>query len=780
MNNISTKALVTGVCAAAMCVFIVWSATEAAVSASACRGAPASENLTAGIGYSLQVQASPSYPDSSAFILTDGRHGSPDDLTSGWMGFDHGEPAITFDLGTSCRIDRVEASFLEATDWGVHLPGTVDVSVSADGAEWTYGGRLTPSADKPGAFDVDTPGLTARHVRIEAERNEWLLVDEVAVYGTAPRTRVVAAYRPVKEVLVVTSYLDEYSESRSRLVNLLEGMGLPFDIIEHQDVGQTALRGYQLVIVAMSGAEGAKLDERGEREIIGALADGVNFLWIGPGIWGTFKTTDLPEALGLRYVDQDWSSKMGIERATFTNLAGRGDWLAVQEEIVCRVSPVRASVEQWYRDADNQYVSIPFITRYQANRHSGTVVYISLPMLDYWKTDQTEDTFARGEVLFKYIRRLTGEGTVGKHPALDAKEGVFILRLEDHTPGGEAMGHAKRFWFIRLAHLIELTEKQGLPLSIALVPKFAHPYKNEFHDWLEDELGIAIVREMTREVFASGGSLIVHGYKHQNGTGADDFSGDDWEMWDEDTKKFLPLAEQQRITNAAFAEVARTWGMTPTIWETPHYISNADTFKAARATGFLYATESDTKLFPNRDGWLNHINGLMLNLPETGFDYPEDPDEIKEVGLLKQKYLLPRLMRMQGQFHVFFHNNSVNQFRALENLLTTAKRYDLWQPSMEGYGVYWQQRERVGVEARINRVSRRILADVTGAFEGFSLSIRLPDGAAPGEVTIDGQAVEAISRQLDGVWYVYPVLGDSERSEVLVTYRAAPSEGLTQ
>jgi len=488
------------------------------------------------------VPASPTYPDASLLRLTDGRHGSPDDLTSGWVGFDQGTPAITFDLGTACRIDRVEASFLEATDAGVHLPGSVDVSVSADGAEWTYGGRLTPSADKPGAYGVDTPGLTARHVRIEAERNEWLLVDEVAVYGSAMPAAIEASYEPIKEVLVVTSGLDEYSESRSRLVNLLEGMGLPFDIIEHQDVGRTALRDYQLVIVAMSGAEGAGIDERGEREIIGALADGVNFLWIGPGIWGTFKTTDLPEALGLQYVDQDWSSKMGVAHATFTNLAGRPDWLAVQEEIVCRVNPIRASVEQWYRDADDDYLLIPFITRYQATRYSGTVVYISLPILDYWKTDQTQDTFARGELLFKYIRRLTGEGTVGKHPALDGKEGVFILRLEDHTPGGEAMGHAKRFWFIRFARLIELTEKQGLPFSIALVPKFAHPYKNEFHDWLEDEQGIAIVREMTREVFASGGSLIVHGYDHQNGTKADDFSGDDWEMWDEDTRKFLSLA----------------------------------------------------------------------------------------------------------------------------------------------------------------------------------------------------------------------------------------------
>ena len=767
MNVTSSKTLRVAACAAILLACIMWSAGGPADSAQARPSAQAdARNLARGLTYALQPDPSVNYPDTGG-MLTDGSYASAGDMGHGWVGFDQGRPEIMFDLGEVSRIDRVEASFLLAPEAGVSLPVSVQLLVSTNGERWSLGGRLAASADRPSVFGVDTSELHARYVRILIERNSWLFVDEIAVFGSAAPGA--PAYEPIKKVLVISSMVDDYDETRSRLTNLLEGMGLPFDVVQHDNIPQTDLRNYQLVIVTAAAARELEIDQAGETQVIDAINDGVNFLWIGSGIWGTFETTALPEAFGLRYIEQGWSTEMGIAHARFTNLADEVEQMIVHKEIVSRVEAVEADVEEWYLGEDGQELAIPFITRYRATDHSGIAVYVSLPILDFWKAGEAEDTYARGEVLFKYIRRLTGQGTVGKHPVHDARDGVFLLRLEDHTPGGTAMGHAKRLWFVRLAMLVEMVRQNDVPLNIALVPRYAHPYRNEYHDWSEDELGIAIVRRLTHQMLADGGSLIVHGYYHQNGSGADDFSGDDWEMWDEDRRRFLSLAEQQRITDAAFAEVVAKWDLTPTIWETPHYISNADTFRAAYRTGFLYAVESDTKLFPNRDGYLNNVGGLMLNIPETGFDYPDTAEDIKASSILKQRYIMPRLVRMNGLFLMFYHNDSVMQYTALQNMLATVGRFDMWRPNVEEYAVFWEDRQRVEIDAQIDPIHRRIVANVARGFEGFALSIRLPDDTLPGPVTINGQVVQVAPEQVDGVWYVCPVLPDAT-CEVLVDY----------
>jgi len=726
-------------------------------------------NLARRASYEIRPVPSQQYPDSGGVTLNDGERASSKQLGAGWVGFDQGQPEITFDFGRLRRIDRIEASFLSSPGSGVNLPDSVKMLTSLDGEEWLSRGQLVPTVGQESTYALDTSGVRARYARLVIERTSWLLIDEVTIVGTDRPDA--APYRPIRNILVVTSEVNGYDENRSRLVNLLEGMGLPFDVIQHDSIAVTDLYRYQLVIVAAASARQLDLDAAGERQIIEALANGVNFLWIGSGIWGTFKTTDLPEAFGLRYIEQDWNTEMGITEAYFTGLDGKDDKLTVQKEIVCRVEAIAAETEQAYSDADDNELAMPFITRYQANEQSGVGIYISLPILDYWKTDELPDTYARAEVIFKYIRELTGEGTVGKHSTVDAHEGVYFLRLEDHTPGGKDMGHSKRLWFVRFAHLVEMARENGVPLNIALVSKYAHPYYKEYHDWMDDELGINIVRRYTHEALANGGILIVHGYKHQNGTGRDDFSGDDWEMWDEDRKRFLPFDEQRQITDSAFAEVAEKWQVTPKIWETPHYIGNPDTYRAAMESGFKYCVESDTKLFPNRDGFLNDMAGNLLNIPETGFDYPDEGEDIKEQAIIKQKYIFPRLMRMNGIFQMFFHNDSVNQYTALENMLVTTKHFDVWQPNIEQYAAFWEDREKVEIDARIDPMNKQILADVTGAFEGFTLSVRLPDGSALRDVTIDGVPTEVVSRQLDGIWYVYPVLPGSSWNRVIVRYQ---------
>lgn len=242
-------------------------------------------------------------------------------------------------------------------------------------------------------------------------------------------------------------------------------------------------------------------------------------------------------------------------------------------------------------------------------------------------------------------------------------------------------------------------------------------------------------------------------------------------MWVDTEKRFLPLAQQQRITDGAFAEVVKQWGLRPSIWETPHYIGNADTIRAAARSGFRYFTESDTKLFPNRDGYMGQAQGLLLNIPETAFNYPKDPDAIRESGLIRQLGLLPPLARMNALVYLFYHNTSIQQERALMNLLMTARRYDLWKPSLEEYARFWEKRERVQIDARIDAAAGRLAIQVQSPFAGFTLSVRLPDGCAPGDVTLDGGRIECRSRQIDGLWFVYPVLPEAPSCRVVVTYR---------
>ena len=130
--------------------------------------------------------------------------------------------------------------------------------------------------------------------------------------------------------------------------------------------------------------------------------------------------------------------------------------------------------------------------------------------------------------------------------------------------------------------------------------------------------------------------------------------------------------------------------------------------------------------------------------------------------------MLPRLVRLNGLFHVFYHNTSLAQYKALKNLLATAGRFDLWKPSLEEYAQFWERRGRTRVESHIDPLHGLIVANVTDPFDGLALSIRLPDGAVPGEVTIDGRAVEVASRQMAGIWYVYPVLPAAEQCRVVV------------
>ncbi len=732
-------------------------------------------NLAQGRHYSLRTLPSEYYPDLGKLLLTDGKRGKKEDLecgerlcAPGWVGFENSTPVITVDLEQGYQLQKISASFLDYPTKGVTPPAAVRLQTSFDGIHWTPRGSL--KMREGSVFDIDKASFGARYVRLIVERNQWVFLDEIEIFGSGTVAFAPSEPNALKHVLVVTNEPDADDERQLRLANLLDGMGIPFDLINTKQLDSIEFLDYQLLIFAGSSKIQLKINYIQQQRIITAIHSGTNVLWIGAGIWGSFKNTELADVFGIRYIKQDSNEGLGVRFAAYRNLAEASERLPLKHETMWVVQTTDAVAEGWFLDDDARPLDIPFITRSLGKLGCGTTLYIALPLLDRWKADETPDTFARAEILTKSIRSLLADGVVGRHPVADAKDAVFMLRLEDYTPGGLNMGHTERSWLMGMDHLLALTEKYQVPLNIAVIPKYNYPYLGEYHDWGEQDSGIIQLKHQAETAFLRGGSLIVHGFDHQNGNAIDDYSGDDWETWDEDSEVFLPLLEQKVITDSAYAEIEKHWGVKPVIWETPHYISNKDTFKAAHASGFHYFTESDTKIFPNWNGYQNNSNGLMLNIPETGAFFQLGTAEVKQKALIKQLYVLPRIVRMNALFLVFYHNLSSAMHRALDNVLVSSNNYNLWKPNMEQYANFWEQRKQVKIDVSIDRKRQQIHTLVQDSFEGFTLAIQLPAGKTPVSVTVDGHQREVKKRKISGAWILYPVLKDGVH-DVVVNYQ---------
>ncbi len=415
-----------------------------------------------------------------------------------------------------------------------------------------------------------------------------------------------AASTPAKKVLFVYGVSAEAQkaddETYERMINTLDGLGLPYNSLHFEQLDSADLTAYQLVVVAWSSSYWLDpIPDAIEAKIIDAIDRGINCLWIGPGIWGKQTDAQLPQAFGLAYVG--YSNAHGYNLAEFADLTGaltrfHVKSVAPNREYVVRVNLIKATAEGSYYIGDTLQ-PYPFVTNYQAAAGKGKAFFISMNILDWWKESEAEDTYARTELLIKYIRILTTQGSVAKHPVKDGKEATFLLRLEDYTPGGDMMlGNPLETWIDRLDNLIYFLNNTGLKLNMAVIPRYEHPCFAESHTWGDADQGIPLLKRYAQTVLAHGGSLIAHGYKHQVGIGRGDFSGGDYELClspaDQilcDTRantcgnNFRSLAEQKRVTDSARAEMAAQFNYTPLIWETPHYAGNPDTYRAAAEFG---------------------------------------------------------------------------------------------------------------------------------------------------------------------------------------------------
>ncbi|MCD8313681.1 MAG: family 20 glycosylhydrolase [Bacteroidales bacterium] len=142
-------------------------------------------------------------PYSSRYIargdasLTDGLLGGWGNVGDRWQGF-NGDMEVIVDLGEPRKVHSVEATFMNSEPVWIHIPKSMEVSVSNDGEHFSALGVATSDEDCMGheVFYVpyivnsapegeDAEGITARYIRMKANVNDrrgaWVFTDEIIV-----------------------------------------------------------------------------------------------------------------------------------------------------------------------------------------------------------------------------------------------------------------------------------------------------------------------------------------------------------------------------------------------------------------------------------------------------------------------------------------------------------------------------------------------------------------------------------------------------------------------
>lgn len=129
-----------------------------------------------------------SYPAAGETTLTDG-------IIGGWTYSDHRWQGtlrnvdVTVDMGEIIRITYIGATFMQLAGPGVFMPEKVDISVSADGVEFTpvaeVWNEVSPYDSNLLFKKFDTIcDVEARYIRYQAKRSirrGWLFVDEIVI-----------------------------------------------------------------------------------------------------------------------------------------------------------------------------------------------------------------------------------------------------------------------------------------------------------------------------------------------------------------------------------------------------------------------------------------------------------------------------------------------------------------------------------------------------------------------------------------------------------------------
>ncbi|MBN2567791.1 DUF2334 domain-containing protein, partial [Candidatus Woesearchaeota archaeon] len=595
-----------------------------------------------------------------------------------------------------------------------------------------------------------------------------------------------------RRILLIVTATDPDKEEYSRFLNLMDGLGYAYDIIEDVEIAQTDLPSHPLVILYGDSLEFLEISAQAEDGIIGAIQAGTNVLWIGNGITGSQTSAALADAFGITYGSHDPASVLGADKVLYRDIDGNLDVFPIYDEYVIAVCPKAGTqVLAGFIDQDADLI-LPAVTRNQEDVDAGQAVYVALDAFSYWKSENEPFTWGRAELITKLIWQLQGSGMAGIHPFPGAYDAASIVRVEDISPSGEAMGQTDPEWVARFQRMVDLYDQAGQPLSIGTIPVYEDPYNEEHHPWASTQNNIPALKAVVEDAVADGACLIVHGYDHQDGTGEDDVSGVDWEVWDEDSDTWMSYTEQLQVTSQGRNEIAANFAYDSKTWETPHYKGNHDTYAAAAAAGFSYFSESDTKIWPNRFGYLNVADGSLISIPETAFDFPEfgTVEEWQTYARKQEDGILARMLRMDGIFFYFIHNHNDYQLDAAQQLLDALEGKQVWKTTVEEMGDWWSTREHISIETAADPAGSRIVATV--AYQGgagtagyppddVTVAFRLPDGASFVGATVDSQpATRTRTVTKAGIAFAFVMFSlpdDGTPVEVQASYAQQASSG---
>jgi len=561
-------------------------------------------------------------------------------------------------------------------------------------------------------------------------------------------------------ILVITEpEKPKRSSAASRLLGLLDGLGIPYHERRISDRNAKHVDRYDLVIALPGFLSESGLRNRLSQDLAEAVQKGVNVIYIGSSFCGNADAS-LSSLFHASLNESGCLSRGNQLPSLSLDLSGYG--------LVGR--KLRVHGQEVVMAVTSNSQSIDSLVKFtQGNRKLGNAVLIGFDILSFWKHPEDLSAYLRPLLLTRLINRQLSNGYVAKHGSINAHQAPLMLRWEDVAPlpGWDT----QQPFLAALPRFEALLGQARIPLNIAVVSRFVDPLNRIQVDWSDQTPANELLRSFVRRQLAKGASLIAHGYTHQFGDTPNDRSKADAEMWDEARESFLSIEQQRERVTSARAAIIQDWQQTALIWETPHYQANSDTYRVVADAGFRFVVESDSSLFPNRGGYDHRLDRRLLNLPETGYEVPLDRVAIQQRQDLWRRAIQPDLYEIGAPFLFFYHGISELQLDALGSLVHFVNRFDYWKPTLRQYAEFWLMRERAQHRVVHEPDLRRFLVSIDNGFAGHTLRIRLPDRFAPESVSINAKDKLLISRRFDQAWFVYVPMADSSRQLMTINYR---------
>lgn len=171
----------------------------------------------------LNKDATPNNTSVNSGVMTDGVFSTNTDIHNGkFFKFNAGGGrSIVFDVKHVSAIDKITASFTQQTDWGVHAPQTIQVSVTEDGENWYEAGVMEKNGNQQGflaKYELKlSKKIKVRYVSLKFSIQTWAGCDEVQIFGT---TSTDGAKSPSSAGLKkVTNFAEKRLEPSKDLLN---------------------------------------------------------------------------------------------------------------------------------------------------------------------------------------------------------------------------------------------------------------------------------------------------------------------------------------------------------------------------------------------------------------------------------------------------------------------------------------------------------------------------------------------------------------------------------